>query len=70
MSPELVNLDQKSAIDFKTDIWSFGCILYEMATLEKPFYDENLLQIKLKIIRIHYEIPDNVNDVFKIIIKL
>ena len=31
MSPEMLNLDDYS---FSTDIWSLGCVLYELAFLE------------------------------------
>jgi serine/threonine protein kinase len=34
MSPELIN---NKGYLFKSDIWSAGCILYEMITLEKAF---------------------------------
>lgn len=70
MSPELVNLDKKSKVDFKTDIWSFGCILFEMCTLQNAFYDVDLSKIKLKILRVNVEIPEDINDPFKHIIKL
>lgn len=34
ISPEIWN---NKAYDFKTDMWSLGCLLYEMCTLNYPF---------------------------------
>lgn len=34
MSPEILN---SHLYNNKTDIWSFGCVLYELLTLEKAF---------------------------------
>jgi serine/threonine protein kinase len=46
MSPEQIN---ESEYNEKSDIWSLGCIIYEMAALHPPFQGENSLSLALKI---------------------
>ncbi|KDR84684.1 hypothetical protein GALMADRAFT_111919 [Galerina marginata CBS 339.88] len=36
MSPELM---QEKAYDSKSDIWSLGCLIYELCSLKPPFYE-------------------------------
>eukprot|EP00796_Vickermania_ingenoplastis_P002167 gene2167-1336_t len=42
ISPEVL---QGEAYSYPTDIWSIGCVLYEMATLEKPFSSVNFAKL-------------------------
>jgi serine/threonine protein kinase len=36
-APELLRYDEKNAYNNKVDVWSMGCVLYELATGDKPF---------------------------------
>eukprot|EP01066_Platyproteum_vivax_P003010 Platyproteum_vivax@DN13907_c0_g1_i1.p1 len=46
MSPEQI---ERSSYGDKSDIWSAGCLLYEMAALRPPFEAENQYQLAAKI---------------------
>ena len=48
LSPELV---KQIPYDYKTDIWSFGCSLYHLATLEPPFTGTNLIVLGNNIVK-------------------
>ncbi|XP_015281315.1 PREDICTED: serine/threonine-protein kinase Nek11 [Gekko japonicus] len=47
MSPEAL---QHQGYDTKSDIWSLGCILYEMCCLDHAFTGHNFLSVVLKIV--------------------
>ena len=51
MSPEQVK--GKKGIDQRSDIFSFGVVLYEMLTKELPFQGDNMLTIALEIVHIN-----------------
>lgn len=52
VSPEIVRNEPYS---FKSDIWSLGVILYEMAALRMPFDGKNLPDLTMKIIKAEYD---------------
>ncbi|KAJ6666473.1 hypothetical protein lerEdw1_020196 [Lerista edwardsae] len=39
----------------KADVWAAGCVLYQMATLNPPFYSTNMLSLATKIVEAAYE---------------
>ena len=47
MSPELI---REAAYTEKTDIWSAGCVLYEIIALKPPFKSTNHLALAQKIV--------------------
>mmetsp|Transcript_113065 Transcript_113065/g.314687 ORF Transcript_113065/g.314687 Transcript_113065/m.314687 type:complete len:508 (+) Transcript_113065:75-1598(+) len=53
LSPEII---QERPYAYKSDVWSCGIVLYEMATLKHPFDADSLVILAGKIVR--DEIPD------------
>ena len=54
MSPELM---ASKPYDFKTDMWSLGCVLYEMTSLQHAFCADDMSGLVLKILRGAYDPP-------------
>src|SRR6201981_25925 len=48
MSPEQA---RGKAVDKRTDIWAFGCVLYELLTGKQAFHGETVTDITAKILR-------------------
>jgi serine/threonine protein kinase len=46
MAPEIIN---EKSYDEKSDIWSLGCLLYELAALKPPFDATNAVTLAMKI---------------------
>ena len=51
-SPEVVNNQQYTD---KSDIWSFGCIIYELISSTPPFSGDNLLTVASNIASLNYK---------------
>jgi NIMA (never in mitosis gene a)-related kinase len=63
--PEIV---QSQPYTEKADIWSLGCILYELMTFSQPFSAGNALTIANKIVHGEYE-PVNETHYSKLLIQ-
>jgi NIMA (never in mitosis gene a)-related kinase len=48
MSPEQINENQ---YDEKTDIWSLGCVIYEICALNPPFKASSMDELFKKILK-------------------
>jgi NIMA (never in mitosis gene a)-related kinase len=57
LSPELC---QEKPYNEKSDVWSLGCLLYEMCALKHPFESRNQAGLMMKIIQGRYEPLPNI----------
>ncbi len=56
--------------NFKADMWMMGCLLYELATLNKPFQGRNIMEVVKAITDKDYPpIPDSYSQGMKDIIE-
>ena len=68
LSPEIV---QNLPYSFKSDIWSLGVLLYEIAALKMPFDATNLPVLSLKIVRGNYNpLPNHFSKELKNLIHM
>ena len=74
MSPEQVRGDR---LDRSTDIWSIGCIMYEILTYKKPFQGENanaqiiaiMSQEPKAIQELRPDLPEKLDKVLRLALK-
>lgn len=62
MSPELV---QEKPYDHTADLWSLGCILYELWTGEPPFYCTSIVQLVHVIVKNEVHWPEGMSPQFE-----
>jgi len=55
LAPELVNGEAYSK---PADVWALGCVLYEIATLRRPFAGTNIGELVYNISRVRFDSPD------------
>eukprot|EP01035_Chromulina_nebulosa_P019016 gene19016-24836_t len=72
MAPEILH---EKGYDDKTDIWSLGCLLYELAALKPPFDASNAVSLAVKINtgkfnRIPSRYSDQLFDSIKLMLQL
>ena len=42
---------QDRPYDIKSDVWSLGCVLYEMITLKPPFHAQDMAGLYKKVLK-------------------
>ena len=71
-SPEVWN---DKPYDYKSDIWSLACVVYEMLALHPPFRAENMEGLYNKVIKGQYEkicdkYSKDISDILKLLFKV
>lgn len=58
-APEILN---QKPYNNKIDIWSLGCVFYELEAMKYAFYSEDSITLKSKITNINENSPNVPND--------
>jgi serine/threonine protein kinase len=66
LSPEIIS---GTVLGEKADIWSFGCVLYEILMLEKLFKGNDLEELYAQIKSGTITLPDELDKTFKSILN-
>lgn len=67
MAPELI---EEQPYDFKADLWSLGCIIYELLVGAPPFRTINILQLIRLIKHEQVQWPTRISDVCTSFLKV
>ncbi len=59
MAPEQIK--DASAVDHRADIFSLGCLLYELMVGQVPFHDEDWIEVLHRIRKGDYQAPEDAN---------
>ena len=69
MSPEQA---RGKAVDKRTDIWAFGCVLYELLTGKQAFHGEDVTDILAAVVRAEPDwtaLPANISPSIRILLQ-
>src|SRR3984893_5916885 len=69
MSPEQA---RGKACDKRTDIWAFGCVLYELLTGKQAFHGEDITEILAAVVRAEPEwqaLPANISPSIRVLLQ-
>jgi NIMA (never in mitosis gene a)-related kinase len=68
LSPELC---EEKPYNHKSDIWSLGCVLYELCTFKHPFEAKNQGQLIMRIVKGQFApIPSRYTEGLKIMVNM